>query len=551
MPLVRERPPLRLTIDAQTPGGQHYRWATDERQPSSVPNGLSFGSTMPGGFESMSCTLPRDPTVSYSDLDRLTTLTIRDAALKIVGQYRLEGAPRVSGDQMSVSPNAVGWQAHLEDDKSVQEIYIDQDLSAWTEMIDTRRAAFLGIAYAFGDLAVEPGGASSLKMTLTGEWTVGQVIEAWYDAGSVGVGQLVWSRSSDATTGSQPSALFVFTGNSADETGNTFDGSGDMQIAAEDSEIAATILPTANRRYVMFQWMHQANNPSTEQYMSFVFYVHVFGRHGLTAQGSYPDWGLYASDVISNAITRWAPALTVPPDGITSSGFSIPQLVFKEATTVADVISTANRFTLFDWAVWEYEGSPAFYYHPRGARGKAWRARVAPAELSEHGSDISRLWNGVLVRYNDVDGTSRTVGPPGSYCDDTDEVLEDDDPLNPATQRGIKRWDLLDMGGVSTLAGATEVGRRFLIESQRLDTSGQARLVGYVEDDSGVLWPAHHVRAGDTISFVDAHDTSARRIVRADYSHDDRTTSIDLDAPPDSLATLLERLQVVLIPLGL
>ena len=45
-------------------------------------------------------------------------------------QGRLERAPRVSGDQMAVSPAAVGWQAHLEDDKSAVEIYVDRDLIA-------------------------------------------------------------------------------------------------------------------------------------------------------------------------------------------------------------------------------------------------------------------------------------------------------------------------------------------------------------------------------------------------------------------------------------
>jgi hypothetical protein len=257
---------------------------------------------------------------------------------------------------------------------------------------------------------------------------------------------------------------------------------------------------------------------------------------------------VFPSDVITHAIRTWAPVIKVPTDNVTTSGVAISHLTWVEPTTVADMISTANRFELYDWAVWE---GPAFWYYPRGGRGRSWRARVAPAELQEHGPDIQRVWNGVIVRYQDVDGTTKTVGPVGSNADQETVVCQDDDPENPANQRGIRRWDLLDMGGTSVVLEAALVGQVFLSQAKLLDTSGQAQLVGYVEDDKGVIWPASHVRAGDYISFVDASDTSSRRIVKASYDHSSRTTSIDLDAPPDGLSALLERLQVVLVPLGL
>jgi hypothetical protein len=50
---------------------------------------------------------------------------------------------------------------------------------------------------------------------------------------------------------------------------------------------------------------------------------------------------------------------------------------------------------------------------------------------------------------------------------------------------------------------------------------------------------------------VDANDSSYRRIVKTDKSRSDRSCSIDLDAPPEGLQSLLERLGVVLVPLGL
>jgi hypothetical protein len=197
--------------------------------------------------------------------------------------------------------------------------------------------------------------------------------------------------------------------------------------------------------------------------------------------------------------------------------------------------------------VWE---GPLFWLHDRNARGNKWRARVGPTQLEETGPQVDRLWNSIIVQYQDVDGSTRTVGPTGSGADTESAYLVDDDPENPATKAGITRRDLLTMG-VSTPEGAIEVGRRFLEQSKVLDSSGRARIVGHVQDERGVWHPYSHVRAGDQISFVDASDSSYRRIVKTDKSRSDRTCSIDLDAPPEGLQSLLERLGVVLVPLGL
>jgi hypothetical protein len=163
---------------------------------------------------------------------------------------------------------------------------------------------------------------------------------------------------------------------------------------------------------------------------------------------------------------------------------------------------------------------------------------------------MDRLWESVIVQYNDVDGSARTVGPPGSLADVESASLKDSDPENPANQLGIIRRNKLVMG-TSTAAAATEVGRRFLEEQKLLDRSGRARIVGHITDDHGILHPYWRMRGGDLISFIDANDTSYRRIVKADHDGTSRTASLDLDAPPEGLDALLERLGVVLAPLGL
>jgi hypothetical protein len=71
-------------------------------------------------------------------------------------------------------------------------------------------------------------------------------------------------------------------------------------------------------------------------------------------------------------------------------------------------------------------------------------------------------------------------------------------------------------------------------------------VVGYITDDKGITHPASAVRAGDQIAFVDAADTSYRRIVHTSFDYDSRTNSLDLDSPPEGMDALLERLGVSL-----
>lgn len=274
----------------------------------------------------------------------------------------------------------------------------------------------------------------------------------------------------------------------------------------------------------------------------------VYGNHGLTKRGSGSATtapGLYASDIINHAVSTWAPKLTI--DIPTDTTFAIPQMEFRTPTTAAEIVKSANRFHLWDWGVWE---NKTFRYQARNSQ-RNWLARVGPSRLEQTGQ-IADIPNGVIVVYQDVDGTPKFVGPTGSGVDTESATLIDADTQIPANQFSpvIKRWAILDMGEVSTSAAAIQVGERFLAESKLINTAGRAELTGWVMDDKGVTEPYWKVRAGDTIQFLDAADTSTRRIVKTSKNHDSRAVAIDLDSPPEGMAALLERLGVGLVNLS-
>jgi hypothetical protein len=554
---VRDRPPLRESTEIVTPSGKRYRWASDEPQAENVPRDERWSDIMPGGFETLDQTLPRKPSIDYSDLERLSRITRYDASGNVIWQGRLERAPRVSGDQMAISPSAVGYQAHLEDDKSIQTVFVDRGLDAWRAPGRDRRVALLtGGTYQPIDPGVKgdtSSGVPCLSMEVDGEWTTAgrPLCEALYDAGTnTGVGfiRYSWQRAATTTSSDWVWRLISATGDD-DASLNIGEATADLQSEPTATATGA-FSPSASRRYVMFQLFWNAASASNLPGVTSALYwydVAVFGDHGLTERGTAPTSGVYDGDAIGYALSRWCPQIAYTDESLISDSFVISQLAFKDPTTVGEIIKQATRFRLRDWAVWE---GPLFWLHDRNARGNKWRARVGPTQLEETGPQVDRLWNSIIVQYQDVDGSTRTVGPTGSGVDTESAYLLDDDPENPANKAGIIRRDLLTMG-VSTPEGAVEVGRRFLEQSKQLDSSGRARIVGHVQDDRGVWHPYSHVRAGDQIAFVDASDSGYRRIVKTDKSRSDRTCSIDLDAPPEGLQALLERLGVVLVPLGL
>lgn len=549
---IRESTPLRLSVEVEPPqGNRYFRWAPDAPVARYAPSGLSFSTTIPGGFEEMGVTLKRRPRDDFGDLSPFSNIRVTGAGGEVAWEGRLEGSPKSSGEDMNITPNAVGWQVALEDDQTVRMVYVDRDLSNWTDPTPARRLSlydtFGGIIYNVVNTAsVEPGddGAGGLRLHLDERASVGAVCESWYDSLST-LSSVYYAYNGKNLGGTADVGRIDGTNTSvgASITTGTDVVTGGSPVAPSGTQTETSV---SGKRYAIATLLRAASAISTDADRQLVLSdVAVYGSHGMTKRGAEPDAGFYASDVINHAVGTWAPNLSRQID---TSGFVIPHLTFREYTTVTEIIREANRFHLWDWGVWD---NKTFHYYEQGARGRNWRARIGPTNLQEAGPQVDRVWNGVVVSYPDVDGTTRTVGPTGSGADTESSDLLDDDLDNPANQAGLRRWTRLDSSTVTTSAGAIEIGRRFLLQSKEINTSGQATIVGVCIDNRGVRRPAWQVRAGDTIQFTDAADTSPRRIIRTTYDADTLTCSIDLDSPPEGLDALLERLSVSLVGLNL
>jgi hypothetical protein len=572
MLLVRERPQLRLHATISTPNGNYYRWGPDEHVVGRSSSGLGFGTTMPGGFDQAGLVLPRNPSFAYQDLQELSTVTIRGAGGRVAWQGRMESTPRTSGDQMAISPGLVGWQAHLDDDTSARMIYVDTAFGSWQGITNTRKIFLTSHAIDGDDADTGPDWSTyqpAMVLTITGAWNRQHVCEAWYDAKGLPIAALQYAWKINNLVNAGDANWSWNAGLSSDDNFSGTDfaappASGGLRAAGPGAgTLTATVM---SRLWAAIQLNYGvAAGAEGSNYQLFWTLLGIIGTHTCpiyqTTPVSYATTpgqtvtvpagpGVLCSDVEAHAVGTWAPKLrfsTGVNGTIKPSGFVIRQLVFSDPTTASAIIKGANQYELRDWAVWE---GPTYYSNDYGQRGRKWKARVHEANLQETGPQASRLFNGVVVTFQDWAGISRTVGPPNSNANFIDATLVDPDPGNPANELGIKKWAHVEMQ-TGTPAAAIQTGGQFLKYQKLVDTSGQATLTGHVEDaDTGVWHPAWAVRAGDVIMFPDAGDFSYRRIVKTAYDDSGKQNALQLDAPPDGMQELLERLSIVLTPTG-
>lgn len=557
---VRERAPLRLHVTIDTPSGRSFRWGRDETDAQNAVGDLTFSSTAPGGFEQASASLARRIVHDFPDLEELSTVTIRGAGGEVAGEYRLEGSPRQWGQQSGVQPQLNGWQNHLQDDNSAREIYLDCEQTRFQGASVQRKLNLLGSSIDTDDPSNTPDattGEPALATQFAGGWGREHDCEAWYDANGIDLGHLYYAWKVGAITSTDTNWFWQAFLSTNDVVGAA-DLSGNLRGAGPGTGVVNA--SGAGKKFAAAQLVYLAADPSSTDggitYTVYWTYLGVVGRHGLPIQGTLTATGgigLLASDVIAHAVGAWAPklAFTTGADGtIQPTSFVIPQLAFPDPTTVSAIIQQAASFELLDWFVWE---NKTFWLNEQGdyPRARHWRARTGPAQLQDTGPQISQIYNGVIVQFTDGGGVTRSVGPPGSGCNVEDASLADADPLNPANEAGIRRYPPPLQMGIGEAGGAINVGVRFLQEQKQINTSGNATLTGHVEDDRGVLWPYWKVRGGDTVEFVDAADTSPRRIVRAEPNDASKSVGVSLDAPPDGMQQLLARLGVKFAAAGI
>lgn len=548
-------PKLACTLFAND--GTELRFGPDEADAEDVVTDVSFGTEVPGwGFAEGSVKVSRPTALSSLDANLFAAAHVYDEAGQTVYRGRVAKINR-SGSEIEL--DLEGPLAHLDDDPTARMIYRDTDLSNWQGMSRARQVAvYLGGTRSPGDAESSydtSNGAPCLTLTAEANWvaTAQPDIEGWYDAGP---GLLVakiagtWNRSPLAVNANWWWSLSV---SGDDWVGTGYATSGDLQ-AEPTASAQASFTPGTPQRFAFVDLVYLGGAVAGfdgVQYSLWWTNLVAYGNHGLTIRNTEPYAGFYSSDVVADAVQRWAPLVDVAPDGIEQSSFVIPHLAFRDqGTTARQVIEAvslygASGFQPPDWGYYE----DGFFWKTPGSYGRIWRLRRDQGSVAiDEGPTTESRCNGFIVSYTDAAGTSRTVGPPGSGADYETDQLADNDPANPVNINGIpRRYGSRDVG-ITSQDGAVLLGQLLLRDANTRRYSGSAEVKGRAMDEAGNLSPAYLIRAGDYAVFEDDEDTTPKKIVSTNYANG--TTALTLDNKSASIETALARLDVAIKPAG-
>jgi hypothetical protein len=531
----REHPPstlaVRILAEDDTPLG---RWAEDEPNVENVIGNLTKTGDMPGGHGESGCVLARDPKRSYPDLALFSKYLIEAPGGEVLWQGTLRQQPQSDGDHISIEPKAVGDKQFLEDDEAVVGPgFISSDLSRWTGPSVTRRLILQGLSRPSQQdpAAIWGTGNSALHMEVQGTWAepIIPVCEAWFDAGS-GVG--LEAVQGDWANGDANTSFFLGVSFCNDEGAQAaLESSGDYYTATS-GHISQTA--GAGQRYAVIDWQFNATNAGIDgaQFGVDLQDLKVLGANGLTLQGTWPEVGFLAKQMIPCIVE--GSGLTTKDELLEDDGFVIPHAWFSDPGTRMSKLTEVTKYGLLDGFVFN---DRIYQYRFPGTYGRCWRLDSGSAPKSS-GPDASRVWSEFRFFWQDVDGTPR-------FADLSPLV----DPTNAAVASGRPRRKLLQLNGVSTEKLARQTAERFREEAMLVDQSGEATLSGYVQDQASMCWfPAAYVQPGDRV--FEPGTGLERRITSAPYGHAGKAANVTLGAPPEGLGALEARFGARLIELG-
>lgn len=378
--------------------------AIGDRDVTGCYSDLSYSNVDPGGFEQLQITVSDARGITPGQL-----VTVR-CGLETSWRGRVnEIGDSSSSGKAAVQIAALGEGAKLTD-KRMSMIYVDRDLSRWQGASTQRRVNVLGLSFgSIPEPSISPDStAPSLRTSITGEWTLKSLAEAWYDAGpgnAIGRITATWTRR-NAIVAALTDWHWSMT-LSDDDQAITVDSGPDLRASGPSA--TALDATTSTRRYAVLQLYYNvapAGDPGTEYPIDWSN-IAIHGTHGLTRRGAAPQ-GYYPGDIAKHAHDDSGAGFELVMDD--TSSLIVGHSVYRDRVPHATPIDDMAKLMGWHWGVWE----------PRSVIGSTGRllltappavptAIVARQDIT--GLDapkvrVDKLYDTAQVKWTDPAGTS-------------------------------------------------------------------------------------------------------------------------------------------------
>jgi hypothetical protein len=555
--MARVKPPLGLHAEITDANENSYRWDANARRAQDRPAGINFSTKLGDGFDQAGCSLPRRVDRDYPDLNLLDDLRLVGDDDFIAYEGQVGDLPRsMNSDGQAISVAAQGYMNYARR-RTFDPLYIDCDLSGWGEPSTQRRANSEAANLKYmGDASVGSQDSGNLgpaiihhfaRLATTSGGGPFALVESFYYGGGVALGKLrydfnVISGGAGAGGNADFDQYAILTDNDLDNISH------DLSIDYNDVSYPGgpftnqTVTATAeSRRYAMFYFLYKGTFTGDGTWSCAWTNPKVIGRHRLIEQGTWPNIGFYASDMLRHSASLYAPKLSL--DGVQNTTYPITHVPRGEKTP-ADFWLWLNGYHLWKLGVWE---NRTLTFEPFDFSEPDWEVRIGDPNISVSptGDSISSTANGIVVNYTDFAGVTHRISP------DTNPDLADTDPSLPANAHDEDDWTSITLSAPCLLADALQIGRAALAEFNRPKFPSTIVVQGHIQDPGGHWAQGWRVRAGQTVSIADHPNPLPRLITSTTWDQDSKTLTITTDNALNRVEAIQARQENALHAAGL
>lgn len=532
---------LGLHAEITKPDGSTYRW-DGTAEAGSIPVGVAFSTKRMEGFASASLTLRRRIDLDWPDVELYDELALVGADGRVAYEGFVSAHPRqLDADGHSIQVEATGWMASARHRK-FRAIYVDRDLSRWTDMAVARKASLLTGATPYSITAPETqsdvsAGQPALVTKAVGAWAFRADSEATYDAGpGIGIGSVYYAWKRGATV-VNTDALWSWLVRGADNDTLTtgLEATSELRAAGPGT---GTLTFTVAKRFANVAAIYTSGPAGGDgvEYPIFWTCLAVYGDHGLTTHGTEDATtakGVLASDAIAHIAQNWCPRLSTA--GVQATNYPIPHLAFTDQTDPYDAFLEINKHHLWDLAVWERK---TLVYGPVDLTDYDWEIRLDDPGVTVElqGDSAESLANGIVVEFDNVQTGKKDVLLPTDHDELADSSID-----NPVNRHGLEVWTEVSLSSPTTQDAALQIGRGLLAEFNQPKGPGTISFSGYIRDREGNLHPGDEVRATDRVAITDHPNDRPRLITETSWNDQTFQGQIAVDSTVKRMDAFLDR----------